>query len=85
MNARRERRRSSKTGPTSSEIRERWPLHWLVWEGRDAELEVLLREGEVNNYLWLSRACNNIDRALAAQQRVYMHGHVTALHDAQCQ
>ena len=43
----RERRRSSKTGPASLEVRERWPLHWLVWEGRDAELEAALKDREV--------------------------------------
>ena len=49
MNAKRERRRSSKSAPTSLEVRERWPLHWLVWEGRDAELEAVLKEGEVSD------------------------------------
>lgn len=48
MSAKRERRRSSRTAPTSLEIRERWPLHWLVWEGKDAELEAVLKEGEVS-------------------------------------
>jgi hypothetical protein len=46
MSAKRERRRSSKTAPTSLEVRERWPIHWLVWEGRDAELEAALRDEE---------------------------------------
>lgn len=46
-----ERRRSSKTAPTSLEIRERWPLHWLIWEGKDAELEGILKEGRVSDSL----------------------------------
>lgn len=48
MSEKRERRRSSRTAPTSLEIRERWPLHWLVWEGKDAELEGVLKEGRVS-------------------------------------
>ena len=50
MSTKRERRRSSKTAPTSLEVRERWPLHWLVWEGRDAELEAALRDVEVHGF-----------------------------------
>ncbi len=53
--AKRERRRSSKTAPTSLEVRERWPLHWLVWEGRDAELEAALSDPEVDNIPILCR------------------------------
>ena len=48
MSSKSEKRRSSRIGPTSLEIRERWPLHWLVWEGKDAELEGALKEGEVS-------------------------------------
>ena len=49
MSEKRERRRSSRTAPTSLEIRERWPLHWLVWEGKDAELEGALKEDSVSD------------------------------------
>lgn len=42
-----EKRRSLKVSKTPAEIREQWPLHWLVWEGRDKELERKLRESEV--------------------------------------
>ena len=53
MSAKQERRRSSKSVPTSLDIRERWPLHWLVWEGKDAELEAVLKEDEVTIYMLL--------------------------------
>ena len=59
MNARRERRRSSRTALTSLEVRERWPLHWLVWEGRDAELEAALKEGEVNDAAIICCTCTS--------------------------
>lgn len=42
-----EKRRASKTVLTSAEIAEQWPLHWLVWEGKDKELERVLKEEEV--------------------------------------
>ena len=42
------RRRCSRTVPTSVEVREQWPLHWLIWEGKEVELEAVLKEGEVN-------------------------------------
>ena len=42
-----EKRRASRSVLTSVEIAEQWPLHWLVWEGKDKELERVLKEEEV--------------------------------------
>lgn len=43
-----EKRRASKGVLTPAEISEQWPLHWLVWEGKEKELERVLKEEEVS-------------------------------------
>lgn len=34
-------------------ISREFPLHWLVWNNRPAELQELLRTGEVSDHCWL--------------------------------